>query len=80
MKLMEMKDILGVDTISKKGKVITVRRGFFYTLGHSEQDVINRILKHFPHAKIIDSGEVWKQFKGGSSVTNQSHWFVKFTL
>ena len=34
----------------------------------------------FPNAEILESGEVWKDFRGGASVAQQSHWFVKFTV
>lgn len=68
------------DTFSKRDGVFTVRREFFYTRGTHAEDKVNEVLAAFPNAKILDSGEVWKPFRGGASTANSSHWFVKFTL
>lgn len=76
----ELKEKTGVDTVSKKGDVYTVRKEFFYTGGKSATDLANRVLAAFPDAKIVDKGETWKPFKGGASTANSSHWWVKFTL
>jgi hypothetical protein len=80
MKLSDIKDALRVDTVSRKGDVITVRRGFFYTNGMTADTLAARVTRAFPQAHVIDSGEIWKPFKGGASVAASSHWFVKFTL
>lgn len=80
MKLQEIKDTLGADTISKKGTVITVRKSFFYTGGFTPQAYVTKVLAAFPGAKIIDSGEIWRPFRGGASVAQSSHWYVKFEL
>jgi len=80
MKLSDIKSKLYADTYSQKDGVFTVRRGFFYRMGKDVSHFKNDILATFPSAKIIDSGEVWKAFRGGSSVANSSHWFVKFTI
>ena len=80
LKLENIKSQLGVDTISKKGDIITVRAGFFYRHGRSEQNIIDRIKNFFPNATIIDSGEHWTPFRGGASVAQSSHWYVKFKI
>ena len=80
LKLENIKSQLGVDTISKKGDIITVRSEFFYRHGRSEQDIINRIKRFIPNATIINSGEHWASFRGGASVAQSSHWYVKFKL
>jgi len=78
--LKQVKELLKASSYSKKGDVFTVRRGFFYTHGKTSQDFVNDVLTAFPEAKVVDSGEVWKPFRGGASVTASSHWFVKFTV
>ena len=79
--LKQIKDKLPyLDSYSHKDNIITVRKGFFYTMGQTTDDYIKKVKKFFPDANIIDSGEVWKTFRGGTSVANQSHWFVKFSL
>ena len=80
MTLQEIKEAVHCDTISRKNGVITIRRGFFYSHGGSADKIAARVLTAYPTATIVDSGEVWKPFRGGASVANQSHWYVKFTL
>lgn len=70
----------GFDVYSVKDEVFTVRRGFFYTHGQTADDFVKKVKTAFPTAVIIESGEVWKSFRGGASVTNQSHWYVKFMI
>lgn len=78
--LKQVKELLSADSYSKKGDVFTVRRGFFYTHGKDVTHLQNDVLAAFPEAKFVDSGEVWKPFRGGASTANSSHWFVKFTV
>lgn len=80
MKLQDIKDKLSMDSISKKGDVITVRRGFYYRMGKTAQMYVNHVLEKYPDVHIIDSGEHWAPFRGGASVANSSHFYVKFTL
>lgn len=80
MKVSEVKERLRVDTASVKNGTYLVRRGFFYSHGKTAADLEGQVRAAFPGAKIIDSGEVWKAFRGGASVAQQSHWFVRFTL
>lgn len=64
---------------SVRGGVFTVRDSFFYTSGRTAQDLVNEVRAVFPTAVVLDSGEVWKDFRGGAPVARQSHWWVKFT-
>lgn len=80
MKTEEIRQLIRADTLSKKGDIYTARRGFFYTSGGTSEAFANRIRDVIPSARILDHGEVWKDFKGGASVANQSHWWVKFKI
>ena len=71
---------LTVDQVTFSRGIFTVREGFFYTHGRTAQNLVDQVKAAFPEATILDSGEVWKAFRGGASVTAQSHWFVKFSF
>lgn len=64
---------------NKEGNYVA-RFPFFYTYGKKTDDSKKFLLEKFPNANIINAGEVWKPFRGGASVANQSHWFVEFKL
>lgn len=76
----DVRAALNVSTVSVKHGVFTIRKGFFYTGGYTEQMLAAAVKKAFPTAVILDSGSVWKAFRGGASVAQQSHWFVKFSV
>ena len=80
----KIKDLTYADTASKRSGIFTVRRGFFYTHGKTASDFANSIKEDLAKAgyeiEIIGKGEVWKPFKGGASVANSSHWWVKFIV
>lgn len=80
LSLARIKDAVGADTISRKDDVITVRKSFFYSMGKTANDFVNKVKQAFPEAEIMDSGKRWVAFRGGASVANQSHWWVKFKL
>ncbi len=80
IKLQDIQHALACDTISRKSGVITVRWGFYYTHGRDENTYLARVLNAFPGASIADSGQVWKAFRGGASIANQSHFWVKFEM
>lgn len=80
MKLKDIKSKIQADTYGFRNGIFTLRWGFFYTNGLTIANYVNLVKEKFPSAKICDYGETWKEFKGGTSVANQSHWFVKFTL
>jgi hypothetical protein len=68
------------DSASIRNGVVTVRDEFFYRHGRTAADLVADVLRAFPNATILDSGEIWKPFNGGASTANSSHWFVKFTV
>jgi len=72
--------IITADSHSVKAGVFTIRRGFFYTNGYTAEKFAQRVKEAFPTAVILESGEIWKPFRGGASVASQSHWFVKFSV
>lgn len=74
MTLSEIKHKVGADTISRKGDVITVKRGFFYRMGNSEDTFAENVKRAYPNAEIIEAKEVWRQWPG------HSYWYVKFRL
>lgn len=80
MKHSEIKDAIGADTLSNKAGVFTARREFFYRHGFDAQQFAALVKSKVPNAQILDSGEIWKPFRGGASTANSSHWFVKFQV
>ena len=80
MNLQDIKYELHMDTISKKKGVITVRHSYYYRHGKTAETYVNRVKEKFPNAKILESGDQWAPFRGGQSVAQGSHFFVKFTL
>jgi len=80
MTLKQLRETFSADSYSVKNGVFTVRRGFFYSGGFTADMFVAKVKATFPKAVIVDSGEVWKSFRGSASVAQQSHWFVKFTV
>lgn len=78
--LQELKDKLHMDTISIRKGIITVRRSFFYTHGVHVDTYVALVKAVCPDAFILDSGEVWANFRGGASIAQGSHYYVKFEL
>jgi hypothetical protein len=77
------KALLGhFDSVTKKlsNHNWIARRGFYYRHGNTTEKYIEIVKKAFPNAVIVDSGEVWKAFRGGASLANQSHWYVEFNF
>lgn len=81
-----LREGMGFDSVSISKGIVTVRRGFFYRHGGTAEGftakVLEAVREEFPRTEfeVVDSGEVWKPFKGGASTANQSHWFVKMKL
>lgn len=73
--------VIGADSVgvNKAGDVV-VRHEFFYTHGNTADKFRDNIVKQLQvlgiEATVVESGEVWKAFRGSASVANQSHWFV----
>lgn len=76
----DVKEKLTADSYSFMDGVYTARWGFYFTHGVRALDKEAEVRNAFADATVIESGEVWKPFRGGASVANQSHWYVKFTL
>jgi hypothetical protein len=66
--------------VSKSKGIFTVRKGYFYRNGYTSEMLEEKVRKAFPEAIILATGDKWKPFRGGASLANQSHWYVKFEL
>jgi len=66
--------------VTKRAGVFTYRRGFFYRNGVTSQDVVDMVKAAYPEAVVVDSGEVWRSFRGAATTAKGSHWWVTFTL
>jgi hypothetical protein len=82
MKTSEIRDKLSgyVDSISQKDGVVTIRRGFFYTNGMTSEKLAKTVKSVFPFAEILEHNTIWRPFRGGASVAQGSHFYVKFRL
>ncbi len=72
---------LRAESISKrKDGTVIIRRGFFYRNGYSAEKFSDYVRSALAtaglSATIVDQGEIWKPFRGGSTVANSSHWYV----
>ena len=71
-----------VDTVGRnKEGYIVVRRGFYYTHGRDANDFADQVRNGCKlagvNAIVTGCGEVWKDFAGGKSVAQNSHWWVE---
>ena len=87
MKLNELRKKLGIndpESLTKYRGVYTYRVGFFYTFGRDHRTIRDNLVAALNKAKIdfviIDSGEQWKPFRGGDTLKQGSHWWVKFSI
>lgn len=55
---------------------VTARSSFFYSNDARLSKMIDAI--HSRGWEILDEGKIWKPFKGGAPMKNQSHYYVKF--
>ena len=78
--LSKIKHLINAGSLSRKDGIYTARWGFFYTHGINSEKKALYVKMNLPGAIILDHGEHWTSFRGGASVANQSHWWVKFTL
>lgn len=77
----ELRELVFADSIGKnKDGNIVLRKGFFYTHGKTAEGFASTVTEALEACSmpgsVIDSGEVYKAFRGGASVANQSHWYV----
>jgi hypothetical protein len=77
---LEIKKRISASTLSRRAGVYTARWGFFYRHGQTSQLHAETVREKLPGACVLDHGEVWKSFRGGASVAQSSHWWVKFTI
>jgi hypothetical protein len=80
--LKSVRKVINADSIGKnKAGNIVFRRGYFYRNGMDSEKFANFIMTKLNEfsidAKIVNHGDVWKQFRGGASVANSSHFFVE---
>lgn len=73
------------DTVSKnKAGQIVLRKGYFYRHGVTGEIFANRVSDLLTAAGIaftvVDSGDVWKPFRGGATTANSSHLFVTISV
>lgn len=68
------------DVVSRKGEVWTARRGFYWGFDEERANFHAEIRKALPAATIVDDGQKFVAFNGGHTVTQGSHWWVKFTI
>ena len=77
----QIKNAVHADTYGKrKDGCIVLRRGFFYKMGGSSESFAASVTEQMKaagiDAHVVDSGEVWKAFRGGASTASSSHWWV----
>jgi hypothetical protein len=82
-----LRDYIIADSIGRtKDDCIVIRTGFYYTHGRTAEQHRDGIIadlksmsavKNIPEFEVVDYGEVWRDFRGGASIANSSHWFVK---
>jgi hypothetical protein len=71
----------GADHVERHdGREFTARESFFYTGGRDAEHFARRVVAAVPGAVVLGSGEVWKAFRGGDSVKQGSHWWVRFRI
>lgn len=72
------------DQVVKRGDSVTFRRGFFYGSWEGSEKWRDQVESALTAAgikyKLEDYGIIQKPFKGGASVSKQSHWWVQVTL
>jgi hypothetical protein len=71
------------DQVSKSKGVFKFRQGYFYRSGTPE-GFANRISRKLTELNIdhtvLESGDVWKEFKGSATLRNQSHYWVNVNI
>ena len=72
------------DSLGKRNGNLLCRWGFFYRHGRTSDkycDLVTMLLNanQIDH-KVVDHGQIWKDFKGGASVARQSHFYVEIQL
>lgn len=80
----QLEEHVNCDQIVVRSGQATFRRAFFYRQGRLALDFLAQVKRELDDAgvryRLADWGEVWKPFRGGASISQQSHWFVKVEL
>jgi len=67
--------------IFKRDGSIRAMSGYFYrSQGIQEEALKAKVIEAFPNAEIIQTGDQFTEFKGGSPIHKQSHRYVIFKL
>ena len=74
-----------VDSVGKnKAGNIVVRKGYYYRNGMDadkfETQIQGILVSHKIYAQVINKGDVWKPFRGGASVAQQSHFYLELAV
>lgn len=75
------------ESISMRNNIYTFRKTYYYTNGGSPEkfaeSIKQRVLelsKNRLTIEVVETGNHWAPFKGGASIRNSSHWWVKCRL
>lgn len=73
------------DTVGRnKAGNIVVRKGYFYRNGMDvdrfENTIQGILVSHKIYAQVVNKGDVWRPFRGGASVAQQSHFYVELAV
>jgi len=79
MALDNIRDAIGADTFGKSKGNFLVRKQYYYH-NMTQDEFKSKVLKVFPNAKIIATGDHFAQFSGGASVAKSSHIWVRFNV
>lgn len=66
------------DVVSVKNGIYTARWGYFFSSRRSSEQFAEFVKRC--GFEVIDHGDHWTPFRGGASVSQQSHFWVKFKV
>jgi hypothetical protein len=77
----DIKKKLGAELVSKnkRGNYVAYW-GFFYTFGKTANNYAIKVKGVLPESNIVNCGQHWAPFRGGSTVKQGSHFWVEFTI
>lgn len=77
----EIEVALGANMVSKNRNGNYVARwGYFYKMGRDVDRYVEKIKNKFETVEIIDKGDIFLPFRGGSPIKKQSHFWVEFNF
>lgn len=80
MQIYDMKHIIGLDQVSTRDGITTIRRSFFYGINNGDawaDRVMNALKAEGFIVERIENGTQFKPFRGGDSVAKGSHYWLK---